>query len=209
MGVTRKNETVVERSNRIQVRTRRRVKRKKMRVLRKSETTQEFRTRIKKIETKTEKKRKWYLQRSNETTTQWETRISKRKTLRRRRRVKRLTSDVSFSKETAQQTFTQTSTTETDINLGGSTTTVIKSTIFEDLSSGSSDSDESDLEVDTDDDICSNSDDESEGMDITDPSITEEKREWRKTVRKTRSERRRQLVVTRKNETVVERSNRI
>merc|ERR1712096_265182 len=67
-------------------------------------------------------------------------------------------------------------------------------------SSGDSDYSGSDLETDFDVDICSNSNDESSGLDVTDPSLKKEIKDWRILKRKTRSERRIKLRIVRISE---------
>merc|ERR1712202_104402 len=82
----------------------------------------------------------------------------------------------------------------------------------ESSSSGDSDNSESDLETDLDVDICSNSNDESDGLDITDTSLPQEIREWRiKQQRKIRigwrarrRKMRTKLRLSRKTETIVQ-----
>merc|ERR1712096_5017 len=76
-------------------------------------------------------------------------------------------------------------------------------------SSGDSDYSGSDLETDFDVDICSNSNDESSGLDVTDPSLKKEIKDWRILKRKTRSERRIKLRIARISESAEVRRVRI
>merc|ERR1712096_376061 len=63
--------------------------------------------------------------------------------------------------------------------------------------SSGDDSQESELETDLDVDICSNSNDESDGLDVTDPNLPQQMREWRLQQKKIRSERRALLKIAR------------
>merc|ERR1712096_236443 len=75
--------------------------------------------------------------------------------------------------------------------------------------SSGDDSQESELETDLDVDICSNSNDESDGLDVTDPNLPQQMREWRLQQKKIRSERRALLKIARSGESAEERRLRI
>merc|ERR1712096_278226 len=76
-------------------------------------------------------------------------------------------------------------------------------------SSDSYDDSESELETDLDVDICSESNDESSGLDISDTTLHKQIIDWRTKRRKLRSERRIKLRIVRQSETAEVRRVRI
>merc|ERR1712096_311059 len=182
LRIVRKTEVSDQRTLRITRRSSRREKRKILRIERRGQTIVQWRIRNQ----RRLRRRQWKLQRENESVNHWKLRLEKKRTKQRKKRLR-------FRQKAGI------------LNLFGNEDDITD----ESSSSGDSDNSESDLETDLDVDICSNSNDESDGLDITDTSLPQEIREWRIKQRKLRSERRIKLRAIWKTETKEQRKIKI